>query len=357
MKPNRQDDGPPGRPRRSHRPVLEQLDARKLPSGFGLPSGVTPSVGSVVHHPDHHVAEPPSGSTAGTGRVISDIAYTHTGSTLEKLDLYLPAGNAPKGGWPIILAFPGGGWRWANRQQYGHEVAALTSYGFAVAGVDVAYASNNLGGKIGWPANLQDAENAVRWVDEHAAALHLNSSKIVAMGESAGANIALLLGTYPDLSVANDSAPPATGAPASHVAAVVDFYGPADMTMLYNESRTNALPYIQSDLGGTPAQFPGRYEAASPLTYINPADPPMLIIQGLKDHTVPAEQSLALDAALTKAGVSHELVTIPWAEHGFGMNLVGYNLTGTVASFLDASLGVSAPTSHATAAASTLRTS
>jgi acetyl esterase/lipase len=358
---NRQADGPSRRPRRSHRPVLEMLDARKLLSGNGLLTGVAPPVDGVVHHQDHQSkpdgADSAPSSAAGPDRVISNIAYTHTGSTLEKLDLYLPAGTPPPGGWPIILAFPGGGWRWASRQQYGQEVSVLTSYGFAVAGVDVAYASDNVGGTPGWPANLQDAEDAVRWVDSHAAVLHLNSAKIVAMGDSAGANIALLLGTYPDVSVADNSPPPATGAPASHVAAVVDFYGPTDLTSLYNESRPNALPYLETDLGGTPTQVPGRYEASSPLTYVNKSDPPMLIVQGLEDHTVLPSQSLELDAALTKAGVSHELVTIPWAEHGFGLNLVGYDLTGTVATFLDAALGEKGSTAHPAPVGPTMPTS
>jgi acetyl esterase/lipase len=346
IKLNRKADGPSRRPRPSHRPILETLDARQLPSGTGLVSGVVAPVVGSFHHPGHHakVAVPESvDSSAGPARVISGITYAPTGSTPAKLDLYLPAGAAPQGGWPIVLAFPGGGWRWASRQQYGREVAALTSYGFAVAGVDVAYASNNPGGSIGWPGNLQDAEYAVRWVDAHAANLHLNPARIVAMGDSAGANIALLLGTYPDVKVASDSAPPASSSPASHVAAVVDFYGPTDMTALYNASRPDALPYIVSDLGGSPTQYPGRYQAASPLTYVNSGTPPILIVQGLKDHTVPASQSLALDAALTKAGVSHELVTIPWAEHGFGLNLVGYDLTRTVATFLDAALGITTP--------------
>jgi acetyl esterase/lipase len=260
----------------------------------------------------------------------------------EQLDLYLPSGTPPAGGWPIILAFPGGGWRWASRKQYGEGVAILTKAGFAVAGVDYAYAGSTPNGSHTWPVPLEDAQQAVRWAREHAAQFHLNPDQVVAMGDSAGANLALLLATYPSGPVQVDAPPSGPSAAPNSVSdkvqAVVDFYGPTDLAALYNQSRPQVLPYFDTYLGGTPAQYPGRYVAASPLTYVNSSTPPVLIVQGLADDTNLPSQSLNLDSALTKAGVPHQLITISWATHGFGLDLVGYNLTGDVANFLDAAL-------------------
>ncbi len=289
-------------------------------------------------------AVPPAATpgSVGGGRVISGITYTAPGMAPEHLDLYLPSGTPPAGGWPVILAFPGGGWRWASRQQYGEEVAVLTKAGFAVAGVDYAYAGSNPNGSHTWPVPLEDAQQAVRWTREHASALHLDPDEIVAMGDSAGAHLALLLATYPEGPVLTDSPPsgptPDTGQVSDAVEAVVDFYGPTDLTALYNQSRPAVLPYFDTFLGGSPDQFPGRYAAASPITYINSSTPPVLIVQGMADDTNLPSQSLALDSALTKAGVPHQLITISWATHGFGLTLPGFNLTGDVANFLDAAL-------------------
>jgi acetyl esterase/lipase len=274
--------------------------------------------------------------------MISGITYTTPGMAPEQLDLYLPAGTPPPGGWPIILAFPGGGWRWASRKQYGEEVAVLTKAGFAVAGVDYAYAGSTPNGSHTWPGPLEDAQQAVRWAREHASQFHLNPDQVVAMGDSAGANLALLLATYPSGPVQVDSPPSGPTADANPVSdkvqAVVDFYGPTDLAALYNESRPQVLPYFDTYLGGTPAQYPGRYAAASPLTYVNSSTPPVLIVQGMADPTNVPSQSLNLDAALTKAGVPHQLITVSWATHGFGLDLVGFNFTGDVANFLDAAL-------------------
>jgi acetyl esterase/lipase len=274
--------------------------------------------------------------------VISNLTYTAPRMAPEHLDLYLPAGTPPAGGWPVILAFPGGGWRWASRQQYGEQVAVLTKAGFAVAGVDYAYAGSTPNGTHNWPVPLEDAQQAVRWTREHAGAFHLNPNEIVAMGDSAGANLALLLGTYPAGPVQTDSPPSGPTADTSPVSdkvqAIVDFYGPTDLTALYNESRTAVLPYFDTYLGGNPAQYPGRYAAASPMTYLNSNTPPVLIVQGLADDTNLPSQSTSLDAALTRAGVPHQLITVSWATHGFGLDLVGFNFTSDVANFLHAAL-------------------
>lgn len=347
-----------GHPRRGRRPVVESLDARRLPSGFGASAGVVRAPNDhafFLAHAEQVVAGstasdatsraghgPRAGTPAMAGaRVIPGITYTTPGMATQHLDLYIPAGSPPAGGWPVVLAFPGGGWRWASRKDYGQQVSVLTKAGFAVAGVDYAYAGSTPNGSHTWPVPLEDAQQAVRWARAHAAQFRLNPDQIVAMGDSAGANLSLLLATYPSGPVLTDAPPSGPSADArvsDKVQAVVDFYGPTDLTSLYDQSRSAVLPYFDTYLGGTPAQYPGRYAAASPLTYVNSSTPPVLIVQGMADPTNLPSQSLALDAALTAAGVPHQLITISWATHGFGLDLAGYNLAGDVANFLDAAL-------------------
>lgn len=76
-------------------------------------------------------------------------------------------------------------------------------------------------------------------------------------------------------------------------------------------SKTYAVQWLGS--------LPNRDEIArrvSPLTYVRPGPPPILAIQGDADPTVPYEHSVRLTAALTKAGVPNQLVTIPGGKHG-----------------------------------------
>ena len=210
----------------------------------------------------------------------------------------------------MILGLPGGGWRWVPRNALGDTLSSFTKYGYAVAVADYSFASSTPGTRI-WPPNFEDVQQAVRFLRSHADKYQLNPDKIAAWGESAGAHLALLLGTFPDGPVPlNSPAPNVAADPnnpnSARVQAVVDFYGPTDLARLYNEgSRGNQ--FIGTFLGGTPSQFPGRYAAASPITYVSHDDPPMLMFQGTADPTVLQDQSISFAAALKAAGVPNHL--------------------------------------------------
>ncbi len=271
-----------------------------------------------------------------------NVVYTVDDGHGMKLDLYRPMGTPPPGGWPAVVALPGGGWRWASKTQYGSVVGQLASYGFVVAVADYTFASSAPGSHV-WPRNLQDARDVVRWVRSSAARLAVNPDEIAAEGVSSGAHLASLLGTYPDGPVPADAppssqGPAAAGTPAAgsaRVEAVVDFYGPVDLTALYNESPEDD-PFLVTFLGGTPQQVPGRYTAASVDTYISPADPPFFIVQGTADKANNPTQSDLLASDLKQAGVPYSLEFLVGLGHGFEFRINNQlNLLPQVVTFLD----------------------
>jgi acetyl esterase/lipase len=122
------------------------------------------------------------------------------------------------------------------------------------------------------------------------------------MGESAGGNLAELLGT--------DPGPPGTGTASTQVNAVIAFSAPADLTALYAASPWAGRAAAQF-LGGSPRQVPAQYAAASPIDHVAPGDPPMILVHGLGDPLVPVGQSRAMAAALGAAGVPNQLILVP----------------------------------------------
>ena len=118
------------------------------------------------------------------------------------------------------------------------------------------------------------------------------------------------------------------------VSAVIDFFGPADLVAL-RASRANSGEPVSLMLGGTPEEVPDRYEAASPIRHVSDMAPPVLIFHGADDRLVPPEQSVALDRALGEAGVSHRLIMIPGARHGFGLHAGTTDLVPEILAFLD----------------------
>ena len=269
-----------------------------------------------------------------------NIVYTVDDGQGMKLDLYRPVGTPPPGGWPAVVALPGGGWRWANKTQYGSVVGQLASFGFVVAVADYTFASSAPGSHV-WPRNFEDARAAVRWVRSSAARLSVNPNEIAAEGVSSGAHLASLLGTYPEGPVLAD-APPANPAAAAapsggpaRVEAVVDFYGPVNLTSLYGDSPEDD-PFLTTFLGGTPQQLPARYTAASVDTYVSPSDPPFFIVQGTADKATNPTQSGLLASDLKQAGVPYSLEYLVGLGHGFEFHInKQLNLLPQVVTFLN----------------------
>ncbi len=230
---------------------------------------------------------------------IHNISFPTVDGQSELLDVYRPASPAPPGGRPVIVAIHGGGWRRFNKDGYGSRVAdAFVPAGYVVVAPNYVLSAP---GSPTWPENFEDVKAAVQWVRDNAGTLGINSNEIVAMGESAGANLAALLGTY--------STQTSGASESSAVDAVVASSTPTDLTTLYSESHLAGLAAAQF-LGGSPAQVPANYVAASPIDQISPGDPPMLLIHGRQDPLIPVSQSLEMQAALTAAGVRNELILV-----------------------------------------------
>lgn len=236
--------------------------------------------------------------------VTRDVAYGTDAA--QKMDVFPPVGFA--GPRPGVILIHGGGWQGGDKGFYGPLGQALAAKGF------VAFSINyRLTPAAHYPAQTDDAQNAVRWVRAHAGRFHLDPQRMGALGDSAGGHLAVVLGTR-DL----EAAP----ARSSHVQCVVDFYGPTDLTVVapagpLSDVQKYALGVMKDFLGGTREQNPAAYRAASPLFDVSARSAPTLIIQGMDDTLVPPDQSERLADALRAAGVEAVLALMYKQGHGF----------------------------------------
>lgn len=267
-------------------------------------------------------------------RVYQDIVYRRSAGHAVRLDLYVPEGAVPPGGRPVVLAIHGGGWRGGSKTRYGREIARLAKYGCVVVAPDYRLSRP---GAPSWPANFEDVRAAVRWVRRHAVEYGADPNRIAALGASAGAHLAILLGTDSDpanlrKSGIQDDTGPGLNQPSARVQAVIAFYGPTDLRSVLRDNPSAVIP-VALLLGGSPAQLPAQYEAASPARHVTADDPPMLLVYGQADRLVPPDQAKQLRAALEKAGVPHRLILLQ-AGHGFGLRVGGRDLVPDILDFL-----------------------
>jgi acetyl esterase/lipase len=293
------------------------LEERALLSTFATTSAETDSSSESLQAGSDH------SETASPRTELHNVSFPTLDGQSELLDVYTPRTPAPSGGRPVIIAIHGGGWRRFDKSGYGSRAAAaFVRDGYVVVAPNYVLSAP---GDPTWPVNFEDVQAAVRWVRSNSGALGINPNEIVAMGESAGANLAALLGTYSTQSPGDEVS--------SAVDAVVASSTPTDLTTLYNESPLAGLATAQF-LGGSPEEVPARYIAASPIDRVSPGDPPMLLIDGRQDPLVPVSQSEQMQAALTAAGVRNELILVD-GEHDLDFPPHYSNLIPDVLEFLD----------------------
>ena len=232
---------------------------------------------------------------------LVDVTYCTLGGVDLKMDVYFPEDREQV--MPAVVYVHGGGWA-AGDKRGGPGVAdtrAMLQAGFAVFSVNYRLAPEFL-----FPAMIQDVKCAIRSIRARATEYRIDPERIGAWGGSAGGHLVALLGTS-DPDAALDVGEYLDQS--SRVQAVVDMFGPADLTIpvtTYEQMQllTNAFPIDQ-------------YVKGSPVTYASPDDPPFLILQGDKDALVPLEQSVALYERLTAQNVPATLVVVRNAGHGF----------------------------------------
>ena len=239
------------------------------------------------------------------GVEVSEHVYAVEGHKNLRLDLY--RGRHGAGPHPIVLMIHGGSWNGGNKEQLTAINRALARAGYTVAALNYRHAP-----KYPFPAAEEDVFRALDFFKQNASELQLDPTRIVLIGRSAGAQLALC--------AAYSGREPA-------IRGVVDFYGPADLILGYEKpSRRWVLDskaVLEAYLGGSPSEKPEAYAAGSAINFVGPATPPTLIIHGSLDPIVWPAQSDVLSARLTSADRPHLYLSLPWATHGCEANLNG----------------------------------
>jgi acetyl esterase/lipase len=240
---------------------------------------------------------------------IHNVIYTRANGQDQKLDVILTGPrNQPR---PTVLFIHGGGWINGSKDDMTMAPLPFVVKGMNIVNIDYRLAHDSLA-----PAAVEDCRCALRWIEQHQKEYGFDTNKIVAVGESAGGHLALTTAMLEPGAGFDNDCPAEAGDPTLKVAAVVSYSGPTDVADLLEGPNRR---YFTTMWFGS---LPGKAELArrlSPMSYIRPGLPPIIMTHGDKDPYVPYQQAVRLHEALDRAGDPNTLITVPGPVHGWAM--------------------------------------
>ncbi|BBY81306.1 alpha/beta hydrolase [Mycolicibacterium pulveris] len=231
-----------------------------------------------------------------------------------RVSIYRPAGSTRTSRAPVLVYIHGGGWVAGDRHSRGTDLRWLADQGWLTISVEYPLSSDD--------RHLADVTQsrlgcALAWVAANAHNYGGDPARLSLSGHSAGGNLAI---NTAYLAAAGTLSSSCGGRiPAVHAVSVM--YPAVDPAGMYHNpdpvTGSYARDMVTAYTGGSPEQFPERYQRILSASHITPAAPPTRIILPAADHLVPVAGTYRFAEQATAAGVDVDLVTVPYADHVF----------------------------------------
>lgn len=214
-------------------------------------------------------------------------------------DYYEPRSDSVRSGRPAILAIHGGAWKGGDKA-WGQQIAEeLTPSGYVVFSINY-----RLAGREGrtWPAQIEDVQNALKFIRANAARFRIGPDRIASLGMSAGGHLATMVALRDD-----------PDGPEGRVNTAVNLDGEHDMTMAPEQVMDDFERILTAVMGHGPPWSAEELRDISTVTFARP-DVAVLTVHGAGDDNVYVAQAERLTAALRSAGAETELIRIDGKE-------------------------------------------
>ncbi|MGA9073562.1 MAG: prolyl oligopeptidase family serine peptidase [Candidatus Sulfotelmatobacter sp.] len=219
----------------------------------------------------------------------ADARAAYGGDGNQFVDLRVPQGKGP---YPLAICIHGGYWRAKYDLGYlGHLCAAITSNRVATANLEYRRIGNAGGG---WPGTFADIRTAYQFLLQNARQFRFDTQRVIVLGHSAGAQLALCLAAHE-----------------TEVKAAISLAGVVDLQRAYELHLSNDA--VVEFLGGTPGDVPEHYRGADPMKLAIHAR--QWLVHGNADGIVPPALSEDYVSAKGKAKEDARLVKIAGAGH------------------------------------------
>lgn len=219
-----------------------------------------------------------------------------------------------------IVLISSGSWR-SSKSNLPEEVAEFRQDHWAMGLLSNGYTAfvvrHGSGPRFHVPEMVEDVRRAVRFIRLHAADYKIDPDHLGITSGSSGGHLALMVGMTGDDGKADSKDP--VERVSSRTQAIVSWFPPTDMV---NYGITDGYTFVQklqpqrfTDMFGTITDLPAQLREVSPLYFTTPDDPPLLLLHGDADKTVPLQQSEILKAKYEETGLKVKLIVQPGGVH------------------------------------------
>ena len=286
-------------------PTIEQPDTSLFPVAGQVVPVITPIETPTVTQTKNSLSTVPFDITK-TYKTSSktDLLYANDGILMHKFDLYTPDDGETVH--PFIVFIHGGGFITGDKKETKAWAQQMATHGFAVATINYRLATD---GAI-WPEPLCDVRTATKYLVDHATTLGLNSTRFAIAGVSAGG----ILTAQATLS-ANDKNLCGFVAPIPRGGVVASGSFMQKDISLFKKAQLTMLSTMLDCTSVTSIDCTNKFAVFLPETYADKNDPPLLLLHGEKDTTVPTQHALDFYPFLQGKGIDVSLKLAPDLAH------------------------------------------
>ncbi|HUJ65276.1 MAG TPA: alpha/beta hydrolase, partial [Acidimicrobiales bacterium] len=213
---------------------------------------------------------------------------------------------------PVLIQIHGGGWTIGDTRHQAYPlVNRLTSAGWVC--VPITY---RLSPRATFPDHIVDVKRAIAWVKEHIAEYGGDPDFVVLTGGSAGGHLCALAALSPN----DPGFQPGFEQADTSVRAAVPLYGIYDMRDWDGRGGpAYTLRWLEKSVfKASPASDPELWRRASPIAWVGPDAPPMMLVHGTNDSLVPVDGARRMAEALRRSSNQPVVYAeLPFAQHAF----------------------------------------
>jgi acetyl esterase/lipase len=237
------------------------------------------------------------GANAGEPTIERNVPVPVSGGTLA-LDVYHPTGD---GLHPALIVMYGGAWRFGARANTAEIDRTFAKLGYVAIAVDYRHAP-----EFRFPTQRDDITAALTVIAAHQRAWSIDPERIGILGQSAGAQLAMLAAYAPG---------------PLRIGSVVAEYSPTDLIAGYTDpprpDPADVRSILRAYIGGTPADHGSAYTDASPIMQARTNLPPTLMLVGNRDELVRTSFQRTMRDALAFHRDRVVAIELPWSNHAF----------------------------------------